>query len=658
MIINPDKVPFSAIKMQREEAELLQRRVDELTFEGKTEEQSDNMRILEECRMWWDSLYDFRRRRRRNRAYHRGDQWSDRIEDPKNPGTWISEDQYIRDQGKVPLKQNIIRQMMKNLVGQYRASSNKSIVLSRTKGGQEGARMLSNAMMHVQDLNYLQELDARALEEFALSGCIVQKELYKYFKIRGEEDVKIKMPNMNRVFFNTDIEDVRGEDFRIVGEIVDAPLDDIIATFAKTPQEEERIKKLYSMTDKQQFLDYTGLESSRLDSLNFYMPEDSSKARLIEVWRLESRWRTRVHDYADGSLEVTNLSMEEIQVINDQRVAFGEANGVPPENIPLVDGESFKEQYWKAKFLTPHGHTLWEGESPFDHGEHPFTFVVHPLIDGEVWGFVEDIIDQQRYINRMIILLDFIMSSAAKGVLMVPEDSIPDHLTPEDFAEEWRSFDGVITYKPSRMHQKVPEQISSNSTAVGLTDMLKYQMQFINDISGIHGAIQGKEAKSGTPSSLYAQEAEHSSTNTKDFFMSFNFFRQKRDEKILKLILQYYTEERYFAIDSDSEDTAQLFDPTKLEGHLYDLKVVQGNDTPVFRELLNQSLMKLVEMQMIDAETYLEHSPIPYSKAILETLKERKAEMQQGQVPNGQAPMPGENPESQQMIQQAVAGTR
>jgi hypothetical protein len=140
--------------------------------------------------------------------------------------------------------------------------------------------------------------------------------------------------------------------------------------------------------------------------------------------------------------------------------------------------------------------------------------------------------------------------------------------------------------------------------------------------------------------------------------MSFNFFRQKRDEKILKLILQYYTEERYFAIDSDSEDTAQLFDPKKLEGHLYDLKVVQGNDTPVFRELLNQSLMKLVEMQMIDAETYLEHSPIPYSKAILETLKERKAEMQQGQVPNGQAPMPGENPESQQMIQQAVAGTR
>ena len=37
---------------------------------------------------------------------------------------------------------------------------------------------------------------------------------------------------------------------------------------------------------------------------------------------------------------------------------------------------------------------------------------------------VEDIIDQQRHINRLISLIDFIMGSSAKGVLLVPDNVI------------------------------------------------------------------------------------------------------------------------------------------------------------------------------------------------------------------------------------------
>lgn len=278
------------------------------------------------------------------------------------------------------------------------------------------------------------------------------------------------------------------------------------------------------------------------------------------------------------------------------------------------------------------------------------------MIDGEVWGFVEDIIDQQRYINRMIIMMDFIMSASAKGVLMVPEDVIPDGMNPEDFAEEWRSFNGVIVYKPSAKHTKVPEQITSNSTVVGLGDMIKFQMQFMNDISGIHGAIQGKEARSGTPSSLYAQEASNASTNTLDFFMSFNFFRQKRDEKILKLILQYYTEERYFAIEGETDVEAKLFDPNKVKGKLYDLKVAQNNDTPIYRQMINETLTQLLMNQLIDIETYLENSSMPYAKSILDSLRRRKEEIEERGAPDMAAAnqdMPSD-PKSQELLQKAI----
>ena len=37
----------------------------------------------------------------------------------------------------------------------------------------------------------------------------------------------------------------------------------------------------------------------------------------------------------------------------------------------------------------------------------------------------QNIIDQQRYINRLITLIDFIMGASAKGVLVFPENAIP-----------------------------------------------------------------------------------------------------------------------------------------------------------------------------------------------------------------------------------------
>lgn len=657
MILKPEQMPVLAIKMNRRDAQILKKKIENIDVKLDSEERAENMRLLEECRMWWDSLRNFRQRRRRNERYHRGDQWGDIIEDPENKNKFIREDEYIKAQGKVPLKQNVIRQMMKNLVGQYRKTSAKPLVSARGKDGTKGAEMLTNAISYVYDFNFLEQLDARTFEEFALSGLCIHKQGYKYIPSRDENDIKVKVINPNRIFFNTDIEDIRGDDIRIIGEIIDTPLDEIINTFAKTPADEERIREKYKYLSKDTFFEYTGLSAQKMNNLDFYLTEDTSKARMYEVWFLKHEWRTMVHDWADGSWEVNDLTLDEIEMLNQQRIEFAVKNGVNPEEVPLIEGEPIRERIWYVKYLTPYGETLWEGRSPYLHQEHPYSILAYPLIDGEVWGFVEDIIDQQRYINRMIILLDFIMSASAKGVLMVPQDVIPDGMTPEDFAEEWRSFNGVIIYKPSKYGQ-IPKQITSNSTAVGLADMLQYQMKFLNDISGIHGAIQGKEAKAGTPSALYAQEAENASTNTKDLFDSFYFFRQRRDEKIMKLILQYYNEKKYIAIEGNKEPV--LYDPdvVRMNGKMYDLKITHTNDTPVYRQMINETLMRLVEMQMIDVKTFLENTTLPYASSILESLKKRETEMQQQQaaMAGNMQQIPGANPEAQQMLQQAIAG--
>lgn len=617
---------------------------------------TENMHLLEECQQYWDSLRDFRMRRMRNRKYYRGDQWSDEIYDAESR-KYIKEEEYIKSQGKVPLKQNQIRQLMKNLIGQFESNPSQTIILSRSRENATQTEMLTNAMQVVHDNNLTESLDARLFEEFGLSGAIIQRLNYRYFKNRNLEDVYIENVNPTRVFFNTDVSDIRLDDLRLIGVIIDTNVDDLVSIFAKSQADEEKIRQIYASLTVNRFLSGEGLTTSRIDNLDFYIPQDINKARLFEVWYLKGAWKTYAHDPMDGSYSIVHYSLQEIAEQNRERIKLGEANGIPQEEIPLIEAEPKYEQAWFVKFLTPTGHCLYERETPYKHEEHPFAITLYPLLDGEVWGFVEDIIDQQRYINRLIILMDFIISASAKGVLMVPEDTIPDGMTLDEIADEWTKFNGVILFKP-KPHGLMPEQISSKSTNIGITEMLSLQMSLIQNISGVHGAIQGKEAVSGKPSSLYAQEAQNAMLNTLDYMHTFENFQQKRDFKILKLITQYYQDKRYLAINGRfMNEEAKLYDPDLVKNLDFTTKVTKGQDTPVYRQLMDDTLMNLLDKQFIDIEMFLEHTSLPYADKLLASIRQQKEQiMQQGTaaLPPEVAQQLNTNPAAMNMAKQFI----
>ena len=598
----------------------------------------DNMLLLEDCRRYWQSLDDFRTRRLRNRRYYRGDQWSDLIEDPDNADSYITEETYLMNQGKVALKQNQIRQLVKNLIGQYRSNPSKSIVVARVRDDAQATEQLTNALQCAEQNNMLSELDARLFEEFAISGAVVQKVGYKYFKERNLEDLYIENINTNRIFFNSDVADIRLTDLRLIGEIIDTTVDDIVTNFAKSTADEKKIRDLYAGIVSKDYLSHYGLDPTNLDYMDFFNPRDTNKARLFEVWKLRGDWRVYAHDPMDGSYNIVPFTLKDIATQNRERINIGTEQGIPEEEIPLIEAEEKYEQFWYVKYITPYGHCLYEGETPYKHEEHPYAIILYPLLDGEVWGFIEDIIDQQRYINRLIIMMDFIMSASAKGVLMIPEDVIPDGMTPKDFAQEWVRFNGVITYVPSTKHSQIPQQISANSTNIGFNEMISLQMNLLQEISGVHSAIQGKQAMSGTPASLYAQEAQNASLNTLDYMQTFQHFKQRRDTKALKIIAQFYQDKRYLAVSGKTvnEDT-KLYDPDIVRNIDFDVVVAQGMDTPVYRQLIDDTLMKLLEGQLIDLEMFLEHTSLPFADKLLEAVKQRKQLAEEGTLP-GQMP--------------------
>lgn len=629
-----------------------------------TEENNDeNVKLLENCANFWFSLLDFRMRRKRSRKYLRGDQWYEPMTDPDDPTSTITEEAYIKNQGKIPLKQNIMRQLEKNLMGQFRTNPFKSIVVARDRDEAKISEMVTIAMEAIKSINKGTEIDVRNFEEMILSGMPIGKTTYRYWPSKKREDVFFENINPNRIFFNTDVSDVRMLDLNLIGEMLDVEVDDIVAAFAKTKADEEIIKGWYTENDMDSIVIPEGLSADRIDFTDFYIPLDIHKGRVFEVWKKYHEWRLTVHDPLDATLEVVPMKMKkELEDVNKSRTAFAEENGIEDPESYLLDIKEDFTPYWMVKYLTPWGQSLYEGETPYDHEEHPYTILPYPMLDNEVWGLIEDVIDQQRYINRLITLMDFMMGTAAKGVLLIPEGSVPDDLKPEDIASEWSKFNGVIRLK-MKPGVPVPQQISANVANIGASDMLGLQLKFMSEIFGSSPAIQGQQAASGTPSSLYAQEAQNATLNSKDMMDHFAWFTESRDQKILRLMLQYYKEERYINIAGSSySDEARLFRPELVKDVEIDLEVTQGVDTPVYRQMIDDLLFKLLEGNFVDVDTFLQNTSLPFADKVLESIQAKRQEMQQGIVPNGNFPgQEGQDqlrPEVQAVFDQLINSAR
>jgi hypothetical protein len=181
---------------------------------------SYDIRLLQRAKNYWDAMYDFRQRRKRNRMYHRGDQWKDVIFDAESGG-WMYEEEYIKSQGKQPLKQNQIRQLVKNLEGQFRSDTSKAAVLSRKRNDATTAEMLTNTLQYALDMNKTKVIDVRAFEEFLLSGAVFQKTRYQYMPKFSRQDLFLENRPTAQVFVNDNIKDPRLTDMDFIGEFYD-----------------------------------------------------------------------------------------------------------------------------------------------------------------------------------------------------------------------------------------------------------------------------------------------------------------------------------------------------------------------------------------------------------------------------------------------------
>lgn len=592
--------------------------------------------VLWEAQQYWLAMEKFRQDRERNKNYTYGRQWDDYI---CIDGKMVKEEDYIKSQGNVALKNNLIRRMVQAVLGVYRSQAKEPTCTARDRDEQRYGETMSTVLQCNMQLNRMSEVNARCMEEFLISGFVVQRKWYGWRD--NKLDCWTDYVQPNNFFIDNNMRDFRGWDVSCLGEVHDISFESLCGRFAHNADDYARLSEIYKHARDKSALGcaYDNFGYPLQGYYDFLVPRDLTRCRVIEVWRKESKARYRCHDINNG--DVFKVDVEDFEElvgnVNRERLRTGAELGMEQSEIPLIQYEWFIDSYWYYYYLTPFGDILEEGETPYEHKSHPYVFKAYPFIDGEIHSFVSNVIDQQRYTNRLITMYDWIMRASAKGVLLFPEDCLPQGMSMEDIADEWARFNGVIMIKQPKSGAMLPKQVANNSTQIGITELLNMQLKFFEDISGVNGALQGKPGYSGMSASLYNQQTQNATTSLLDLLDSFSAFIREGAAKDVKNIQQFYDTPRVFNIAGKGATIIE-YDPRKIRDVEFDLSIVESTATPAYRAMANDLLMKLYERNAITVEMFLEHIDAPFADNLLQSIQSQKEQLSRGQVPEGVSP--------------------
>lgn len=414
----------------------------------------------------WAAAEDFRGRRERNKRFAYGDQWGDVAGTLGGPA--CTDGERMARQGRSPLTNNLIRQLVKTIVGRYRTMA--------SDGG-----LYTDALSR---RNALGELDSRMLEEFLISGAAVQRVVSeRRFPGKG-----VWVDNVDpRRFFVNAFSDPRGWDVELVGMLHDMSLPEIVSRYGHgDAARAAELAGIFAANTAGGYGLGRGPGLGGVGTEDFFVSADPSKMRLVEVWTLD-------------------------------------ASG---------DGAAGFDYGWRCRIFAPDGSQVDSFASPYAHGTHPFVVKFYPMTDGEIHSFVEDLIENQKYINRLITQIDHIMASSAKGALLFPVDQKLDYVSIDDIAERWASPDAVIPIKGGG--SMLPQQVCSHGGADGAYQLLSLQMKLFENSSGVSDVLLGRNVSAAVGTENYRARVEAATVALADIFDTFASFREARNEKARK----------------------------------------------------------------------------------------------------------------------------
>lgn len=567
-----------------------------------------NTELLLRTEQAWNAMQPFRDTRRRNINYIYGDQWSDLVSDGE--GHLLTERERItRRTGAVPLQNNHLIKIVHALTGLIAKRGTQPVCFARQADADDKSRMMTNALQANWEVNAMPELLVSQMEELMQGGLSVVCE--EWGTHGGEADAYTYGVNPDYFFFESKKSDPRLWDVALIGEIRDYKPSELAARLNHSGVSPERLQQIYAPVTS--FFDQgTRFGDNAINEpMDFFRPADSRLCRTYHVWTFSHRLRYRCVDRSNPEAPVFRVEADAIRWV-EQENRRRERTEVHP--LPPISSELVYDQVWRFTMLAPDGTVLEQHDSPYSHGEHPYVMAAYHFVNGNVYPFMSTVIDQQRYINRLITLNDLYINSSIKGLKMIPKRSIPSDMSLDDFARQAMEVGGWIVYEPDPTGAR-PEVINQSAMNLGVSEMLQLQLSSINEITSVNSSLQGVPPKGNTGYARYAMEMENSSTSVAALTHKFTEFERKLARKKMKVIHQFYQQPRDVATARTTEYGRFItYEPQAVADIDFKVSIQDNADSPVARMMTNDLVMQLWQNGAISADQLLQNLYIPGSK--------------------------------------------
>lgn len=610
--------------------------------------------LLQRCWQAWNNLEAVRVTRDRAKRYCYGDQWGDTVRVYKNGYYYdMTEREYLKRKGSVPLSNNVMVSILNTLVGMYAKQGTEPVCFARTRSSQSLSDMMSATMQCNWQNTQMEDLLKHALEDYLIGGVMVCRETYED-RTQEIEDSWTDYIEPNYVFWEGG-SDPRHLDLSLIGVLHDESVNDLYKKFAREEYglSIDDLNRIFDIDpDNSQTEGTMHNDTNDLSNISFDIPSKRGHyVRVIEAWTTETKYRYQCYDPI-----ATNESDAYFRIECDDKVLIAELNaknverkkqydlmGVPPEDRAYITAKKVADKYWYYTFMAPDGTVQCRGETPYDFKSHPFTVKFYPYVNGEIHPFMGNVIDQQRYINRLIIMNDMAIRSSAKGLMLVPTQVL-DGMTPDEFAEQATEYDGIMFYTPkATLPNSRPDVITSNAVNLGTNELLQIELNLMREVSNVSGALQGKTPTAGTSASRYAQESQNASTSLYSILKDMESFTECVAQKKCMMIKQYYENGR--PIFNRDNTYPMEYDRLAARDIMFKISIKNAAATASYQNNINDKLDRLLEMGAINIVQYLQNLNEPFADKLLqdvqsqvEDLRAQQAEMGQQAPQNGVVP--------------------
>jgi hypothetical protein len=227
-----------------------------------------------------------------------------------------------------------------------------------------------------------------------------------------------------------------------------------------------------------------------------------------------------------------------------------------------------------------------------------------------IWfGLVELMKDPQRWANKWLSQIQFILNSNAKGGVMFETDAFAN---PKKAKAEWAKPNGWIELNEGAMAAGKVQPKQAPQYPDGIDRLLQQALTAINDVPGVNVEMLGI-ADRNQPGMIENSRKEAGVTILASFFDALRRYRKEQGRVLMQYIIEYISDGRLIRLDQPNAKYAPLL-KDKLTAK-YDILVDDSPTSPNMKEkvfgVVTSMLQVALQANIPIPPEILEYSPLP-----------------------------------------------